>query len=705
VPSILVADDNTNIQKMVSLAFEDRGITVVAVGNGEAAVRRIPDMNPDLVLADIFMPVRNGYEVCEFVKKDQRFSHVPVILLVGAFDPLDEKEARRVGADGVLKKPFVPPDPLIAMVISALEKNPRVVAELAKAKASLEPHAMPDAGPSFEVQAAPKPEPKPLPDFPEPTPEEAALVYGFGKGVRAIDDIDPAAMAKEPPAPVAHNDKEEDDEDAETEATAHDWRRTAMDFEIPAEDANRPAFSTDELEPAEFFPSETGSHKTEPKFEASIPAPRETAPVVMPGVTPVVAPVVAQEVDMRALEPVEAEPVVERAPIGFSAREPEPAVAPPVSIESRVIEAPPVPAHEPQHENEAKPSLASRMRHWMDGLVSSHPHEETHAAPPDGRDWMETLAEPQASEAAAVEQAPVARPSVVAPEPPPAMTSEPANATAAEESFFAEESGTGEPEVAESSRVEVAPTGMAWGEKASSEISAIDEYQIEEAPAVAEAAHVPETAEPVSEIRVEPIEPHAVEAHTSRDSARVAPEPAPEIWDRIEDTTPSLRDPNLVVPEAVHVKPEPLLVEEEAEAGSHYGEEQQEVTAAHTFEVAASPEPAAEDLPEEESSLHERSFEPAAAESAVEYAEERIPTGPPSREALAEIPFLNPPQGFNPNAPAAPAAAAVDASTVDAVVQKLLEKLQPQLHDLLSQGVLKPLVENLLQQEIEKKDK
>src|SRR5277367_4430255 len=98
VPRILVADNNTNIQRMVALAFHDRGIEVTAVGNGEAAVRRMPDLNPDLVLADIFMPVRNGYEVCEFVKKDERFSHVPVILLVGAFDPLDEKEARRVGA-------------------------------------------------------------------------------------------------------------------------------------------------------------------------------------------------------------------------------------------------------------------------------------------------------------------------------------------------------------------------------------------------------------------------------------------------------------------------------------------------------------------------------------------------------------------------------------------------------------------------------
>jgi len=122
VAKILVADDNSNIQKMVGLALKDHGIDVVAVGNGEAAVRKISDLRPDLVLADVFMPVRNGYEVCQYVKMDPSLAHIPVILLVGAFDPLDEQEAQRVGADGVLKKPFVPPDPLISMVKSALQR-------------------------------------------------------------------------------------------------------------------------------------------------------------------------------------------------------------------------------------------------------------------------------------------------------------------------------------------------------------------------------------------------------------------------------------------------------------------------------------------------------------------------------------------------------------------------------------------------------
>jgi CheY-like chemotaxis protein len=123
VAKILVADDNSNVQKTVALALTDLGVEVVAVNNGDAAIRKLADISPDLVLADIFMPVRNGYEVCEYVKKDTRFSHVPVVLLVGAFDPLDEREAQRVGADGILKKPFVPPDPLMTMVRTLLERT------------------------------------------------------------------------------------------------------------------------------------------------------------------------------------------------------------------------------------------------------------------------------------------------------------------------------------------------------------------------------------------------------------------------------------------------------------------------------------------------------------------------------------------------------------------------------------------------------
>jgi CheY-like chemotaxis protein len=241
VPRILVADDNTNIQKMVSLAFQERGIEVTSVGNGEAAVRRLPDLNPDLILADIFMPVRNGYELCEWVKKDSKYSHIPVILLVGAFDPLDEKEARRVGADGVLKKPFIPPDPLIAMVTSTLEKNPKLAAEMATPKAVVAP---PPPPPQVAVEIAPKIEVKPLPEFPEPAADDASLAYGFGAGRRGVDDEDTEESAAAR-APKSEADKQAE-EDFEGSSTTNDWRRSAMEFEVPEEAARQPAFSTDE---------------------------------------------------------------------------------------------------------------------------------------------------------------------------------------------------------------------------------------------------------------------------------------------------------------------------------------------------------------------------------------------------------------------------------------------------------------------------
>lgn len=121
---VLVADDNLNVQKLVAAALKPEDIEVVAVGHGEAAVRKIPEVRPDLVLADIFMPVRTGYEVCEFIKNDPSLAHIPVLLLVGAFEPLDQKEVGRVRADGYLKKPFEAAQ-LVSTVKGYLSKIPR----------------------------------------------------------------------------------------------------------------------------------------------------------------------------------------------------------------------------------------------------------------------------------------------------------------------------------------------------------------------------------------------------------------------------------------------------------------------------------------------------------------------------------------------------------------------------------------------------
>ena len=103
---LLLADDSLTYQKVVSLILGDEGMEVVAVGSGAEALQHLEANAPDIVLADVFMPEPNGYEVCAHIKRDARLRHIPVLLLVGTFEPFDEAEARRVGADDVLTKPF-----------------------------------------------------------------------------------------------------------------------------------------------------------------------------------------------------------------------------------------------------------------------------------------------------------------------------------------------------------------------------------------------------------------------------------------------------------------------------------------------------------------------------------------------------------------------------------------------------------------------
>jgi CheY-like chemotaxis protein len=103
---LLLADDSITIQKVVDLTFADEGVKVVSFGNGREAVEKLEEIAPDIVLADVFMPEMNGYEVCEYVKRHEKLKHIPVMLLVGSFEPFDEAEARRVGADDILTKPF-----------------------------------------------------------------------------------------------------------------------------------------------------------------------------------------------------------------------------------------------------------------------------------------------------------------------------------------------------------------------------------------------------------------------------------------------------------------------------------------------------------------------------------------------------------------------------------------------------------------------
>jgi CheY-like chemotaxis protein len=122
--TILVADDSLTIQRLVAQTFADADVRIVSVSNGDAAIRKFEEVHPDLVLADIYMPGKNGYEVCSHVKHHASLSSTPVILLVGAFDAFEADTAAKAGAAAHIKKPFEP-RALVELVQSLLQGGSR----------------------------------------------------------------------------------------------------------------------------------------------------------------------------------------------------------------------------------------------------------------------------------------------------------------------------------------------------------------------------------------------------------------------------------------------------------------------------------------------------------------------------------------------------------------------------------------------------
>ena len=120
--TLLLADDSVTIQRVIELTFADEDVTVVAVGDGNQAVARLDATPPDIVLADVDMPGRDGYAVARHVRDTPALSRIPVLLLTGAFDPVDDAAVNACGADGVLIKPFEPQH-VIARVRELLQQR------------------------------------------------------------------------------------------------------------------------------------------------------------------------------------------------------------------------------------------------------------------------------------------------------------------------------------------------------------------------------------------------------------------------------------------------------------------------------------------------------------------------------------------------------------------------------------------------------
>jgi CheY-like chemotaxis protein len=148
--TLLLADDSVTIQRVIKLTFADQGIQVVAVGDGEQAIARMDAHPPDIVLADVAMPGKNGYEVASYVKRSPQLAHIPVLLLAGAFEPVDQNQVAESRCDGVLVKPFEPQS-VIVRVKELLGSDPG------------EPVAPPQAGEKpQEAKRYQEPDPQPV---------------------------------------------------------------------------------------------------------------------------------------------------------------------------------------------------------------------------------------------------------------------------------------------------------------------------------------------------------------------------------------------------------------------------------------------------------------------------------------------------------------------------------------------------------------
>ncbi len=165
--TLLLADDSVTIQKVVGISFASEDVELVTVDNGDDAIRKAREIRPDVVLADVVMPGKNGYEVCQALKADPELRHIPVVLLTGTFEAFDEERAEQVGAASHVAKPF---------------EAQTLVDEVKRLLAAPPPAAAP--APRQATAPAARPAPRPAP------PQPAAASFDAGSADDSFDFFD-----------------------------------------------------------------------------------------------------------------------------------------------------------------------------------------------------------------------------------------------------------------------------------------------------------------------------------------------------------------------------------------------------------------------------------------------------------------------------------------------------------------------------------
>src|SRR5215467_10782804 len=168
VPTVYFIDDSATMREVIKIAFRRENINVVACQDAVTALKEIESAKPDIVITDVIMPDKDGYDVCQHIKSHPGLAKTPVILMSGVVNRAVAERAFAVKADELLRKPFQPQD-LITRVKHLLRPNghsapnPAAAASAAAALTSI-----------FSAASAPMP-PRSVPAPPAPAPQRAAV--------------------------------------------------------------------------------------------------------------------------------------------------------------------------------------------------------------------------------------------------------------------------------------------------------------------------------------------------------------------------------------------------------------------------------------------------------------------------------------------------------------------------------------------------
>jgi CheY-like chemotaxis protein len=197
-PTVYFIDDSATMREVIKIAFRKENIHVITCADAASALAQFGEAAPDVVITDVIMPDKDGYEVCQFIKEHEQFGKTPVILMSGVVNRTVAEKAMSVRADELVRKPFQPQD-LIARVKSLL--NPGAVKasnSLREENANATQAASRVLGSLFSANAG-----NANPLEAAPLRSESPAVFAPPRAVAPAARVYPAPPAPAPRAPVA----------------------------------------------------------------------------------------------------------------------------------------------------------------------------------------------------------------------------------------------------------------------------------------------------------------------------------------------------------------------------------------------------------------------------------------------------------------------------------------------------------------------